>query len=243
MNISTLENKEKRILKDIENSSKKIERYNNSKLKSSSTNSLKERQKLAKKEVELGKVRKDLSKERKREATKQNREQRKYFSDLKKTQSEATKLISSGVKINQIDIREFDIFISYVQLDSDEYVDRLYDALMSREIKTFRDKQVIRVGQSLRQSMDNALAKSKFAIVVFSPEYLTKYWTNYEIDGILTKESLTGDQMILPIWHGVTADEIASKSPSLANKLAWNSSLNTTLEIVDQIEDLLGRNI
>lgn len=224
MNISTLENKEKRILKGIENSSKKIERYNNSKLKSSSTNSLKERQKLVKKEAELGKVRKGLSKERKREATKQNREQRKYLAGLKKTHSEATKLISSGMKINQIDIRKFDIFISYVQSDSDEYVDKLYVALMSREIKTFRDKQVIRVGQSLRQSMDNALAKSKFSIVVFSPEYLTKYWTNYEIDGILTKESLTGDQMIFPIWHGVTADEIASKSPSLANKLAWNSS-------------------
>lgn len=243
MSISTLKSKEKRLHREIESSVKKIERYAKSNQKSALSNLLKENKVLAKKQAELGKVKTDLAKERKKESEKQIKEQNKYLNDLKRTQQQATKLISSGIKINQIDTREFDIFISYVQSDSSDYVDILYDELVSSGIKVFRDIAEMRIGQSMRQSMDNALAKAKFAIVIFSPDYLSKYWTQYELDGILSKEYLTGDQMILPLWHNITANELASKSPSLANKLAWNSAVNTIEEIATTVGALLGKDI
>lgn len=241
MSISLLESKEKRLLRDIESSVKKIERYSKSNQKTALSNILKENKVLAKKQAELGKVKNDLAKERKKESEKQIKEQNKYLNDLKRTQKQATKLISSGIKINQIDTREFDIFISYVQSDSSDYVDGLYNELIASGISVFRDKAEMKIGQSMRQSMDNALAKAKFAIVIFSPDYLSKYWSQYELDGILSKEYLTGEQMILPLWHNITADELASKSPSLANKLAWNSAINTIDEITATVRSLIGK--
>lgn len=241
MSISTLENKEKRIHRKIEDSVKKIERLTKSKQKTALSNLLKENNTLVKKQAELTKVKSNLAKERKKENKKQLQEQNKYLNDLKSAQQQVTKLISSGIKINQMDTREFDIFISYVQSDSSDYVDGLYNGLVSAGITVFRDTTEMKIGQSMRQSMDNALAKSKFAIVIFSPDYLSKYWTQYELDGVLSKEYITGDQMILPLWHNITADELASKSPSLANKLAWNSAVNTIDEISSTVKSLLGK--
>lgn len=241
MSVSILESKEKRLHREIESSVKKIERYAKSSQKTALSNLLKENKVLAKKQAELGKVKNDLAKERKKESKKQIQEQNKYLNDLKRTQQQAAKLISSGIKINQIDTREFDIFISYVQSDSSNYVDGLYNELVANGISVYRDKEEMKIGQSMRQSMDNALAKAKFAIVVFSPDYLAKYWTQYELDGILSKEYLTGDQMILPLWHSITADELARKSPSLANKLAWNSDVNTIDEITLAVKSLIGK--
>lgn len=240
MSISLLESKEKRLHREIESSVRKIERYTKSKQKTALSNLLKENKILEKKQAELGKVKSDLAKERKKESKKQIKEQNKYLNDLKRTQQKATKLISSGIKIDQIDTREFDIFISYVQSDSSDYVDKLYNELVSSGIIVFRDTAEMKIGQSMRQSMDNALAKAKFAIVIFSPDYLSKYWTQYELDGILSKEYLTGEQMILPLWHNITADELASKSPSLANKLAWNSAVNTIDEIASTVKSFVG---
>lgn len=241
MSISTLESKEKRLYREIESSVKKVERYAKSSQKTALSNLLKENKVLAKKQAELGKVKTALAKERKKESEKQIKEQNKYLNDLKRTQQQAEKLISSGIKINQIDTREFDIFISYVQSDSSDYVDRLYNELIASGISVFRDKEEMKIGQSMRQSMDNALAKAKLAIVIFSPDYLSKYWTQYELDGILSKEYMTGDQMILPLWHNITADELARKSPSLANKLAWNSAVNTIDEITLTVKSLIGK--
>ena len=48
---------------------------------------------------------------------------------------------------------------------------------------------------------------------------LKKGWTNYELDGIITK-AVSGEQIVLPIWHNITKKEVIDFSPSLADKLA-----------------------
>lgn len=47
--------------------------------------------------------------------------------------------------------------------------------------------------------------------------------------------------MILLIWNNISAEKIASKRPSLANLLAWNTSIDTVDEIGHSIIGLLGR--
>jgi len=85
------------------------------------------------------------------------------------------------------------------------------------------------------------LAKSRFGIVVFSKVFLTKGWTNYELDGLVTK-TINGEQVLLPIWHNVTKKEIIDYSPSLADKLARNTSTHTVEEIAEEIVTLINGN-
>lgn len=100
------------------------------------------------------------------------------------------------------------------------------------------DEFELKIGDSLRRKIDKGLANSKFGIVVLSKEFIRKGWTNYELDGIITK-AVTGEQVILPIWHNITKREVIDFSPSLADKLARNTSSYTVEEIAKEIAEVI----
>lgn len=133
---------------------------------------------------------------------------------------------------------EYDVFISHASEDKDEVVRPLAKALMERGLKVWYDEFELRIGDSLRRKIDKGLSNSRFGVVVFSRNFIRKGWTNYELDGIITK-AVSGEQVMLPIWHNITKQEIIDYSPSLADKLARNTSSSTIDEIADEIADLI----
>lgn len=135
---------------------------------------------------------------------------------------------------------EFDVFISYASEDRDDVVAPLADALRAGGLSVWYDDFELGIGDSLRQKIDTGIASSRFAIVVLSRAFFDKGWTNYELDGLVTKV-VGGDQVLLPIWHGLTKDEVVGFSPSLADKIARNTTTQTVEEIADEIiEVVLG---
>lgn len=132
-----------------------------------------------------------------------------------------------------------DVFISHASEDKDEVVRPLAEALRAGGLTVWYDEFVLKMGDSLRREIDRGLSTSRFGIVVLSPSFLKKGWTNYELDGIVSK-SVNGDQVILPIWHSITKKEVLDFSPSLADKVARNTSTYTVEEIADEIIDLVG---
>ncbi|KAB2850601.1 MAG: DUF1883 domain-containing protein [Hyphomicrobiaceae bacterium] len=97
----------------------------------------------------------------------------------------------------------------------------------------------LRIGDSLRRRIDHGLARSRFGVVIISPAFLAKNWTQYELDGLVTREMHGGTQVILPIWHGISKDEIIKQSPTLADKLALRSSDATVAEMAAEIADVV----
>lgn len=77
--------------------------------------------------------------------------------------------------------------------------------------------------------------------MVLSPSFIDKGWTNYELDGIITR-TVSGEQILLPIWHNITKQEVVDFSPSIADKVARSTATHTVEEIAKEIADLL-RNI
>jgi hypothetical protein len=136
------------------------------------------------------------------------------------------------------DAREFDVFISHASEDKDEIVRPLAQALQSGGLEVWYDEFELRIGDSLRQKIDKGLANSRFGIVVLSQAFLGKGWTNYELDGLVTR-SVTGEQILLPIWHKISKQEVMSYSPSLADKLARNTATHTVQEIAREIIDVI----
>lgn len=135
--------------------------------------------------------------------------------------------------------REFDVFISHASEDKDEIVRPLATALRDGGLKVWYDEFELRIGDSLRRKIDMGLAKSRFGVVVMSKEFFRKGWTNYELDGIVTR-AVGGEQVLLPIWHNVTKKEVIEYSPSLADKLARNTATHTVEEIAAEIIEVIG---
>jgi hypothetical protein len=135
--------------------------------------------------------------------------------------------------------REYDVFISHASEDKDQVVRPLATALQSGGLKVWYDEFELKIGDSLRRKIDKGLAKSRFGVVVLSKSFLGKGWTNYELDGIITR-SVTGDQVVLPIWHEITKQEVIDYSPSLADKLARNTATHTVSEIAKEIIEVIS---
>ncbi len=131
-----------------------------------------------------------------------------------------------------------DVFISHASEDKDDFVRPLARALTNEGLSVWYDEMSLRIGDSLRQKIDKGLANSRVGLVVLSPSFLNKGWTNYELDGIVTR-AVSGEQILLPIWHNITKQQVVDFSPSLADKVARSTATYTIEEIANEIAELL----
>jgi hypothetical protein len=132
----------------------------------------------------------------------------------------------------------YDVFISHASEDKDEVVRPLAEALRAEGLRVWYDEFELRIGDSLRRKIDKGLVSSRFGLVVLSPSFIAKGWTNYELDGIVAR-SVSGEQVILPIWHKLTKKEVVAYSPSLADKVARNTASYTIEEMAEEISELI----
>ena len=47
--------------------------------------------------------------------------------------------------------------------------------------------------------------------------------------------AVSGRQVLLPLWHGISKDEVIKQSPSLADKVALRTADSTIDDIADEI--------
>lgn len=134
--------------------------------------------------------------------------------------------------------REYDVFISHASEDKDAVVRPLAHALSDGGLKVWYDEFELRIGDSLRRKIDNGLARSRFGVVVLSRAFFGKGWTNYELDGLVTR-TISGEQILLPIWHEITKQELIDYSPSLADKVARSTGTHTIDEISKEIIEVI----
>lgn len=206
--------------------------------------------KIATKTAELGKAKQTLLKEEEKERVKIQNEQKNFQSRLEKKINEQQVILSQLLETNYSsqanyteksndDKLQFDFFISHASEDKKTFVEPLAKAMEDAGFKVWYDHFSIKWGDSLRKKIDEGLVKSKYGIVILSTSFFEKNWTNYELDA-LTEREMNGHKVILPIWHKITKDELMQYSPSLANKLALNTSIHTVGEIIDQLKTILG---
>ena len=111
--------------------------------------------------------------------------------------------------------------------------------LQERCANVWYDEFTLKVGDSLRRNIDRGLAGARYGIIVLSEHFFRKEWPNKELDGLVALE-VQGRTRILPMWHKVSKDELASYSPTLADKVALNTSLKSPAEIADELMSLLA---
>jgi hypothetical protein len=113
----------------------------------------------------------------------------------------------------------WEVFICHASEDKEEIARPLANALDANGLSVWYDEFSLRVGDSLRQSIDHGLLRSKFGIVILSPQFFEKHWPQQELNGLATRE-LGKKKVILPIWHKVGFEEVRQYSPMLADRLA-----------------------
>lgn len=140
----------------------------------------------------------------------------------------------------EVSLNAYDLFISHASDDKDAVARPLYDALTAQGISVWFDEATLKLGDSLRRKIDDGLAKCRYGVVILSPRFLCKQWPQRELDGLVARETASGEKAILPIWHDLNQTTLMQYSPTLADRLAARSSEGIP-SIVEKITQVLRR--
>lgn len=127
----------------------------------------------------------------------------------------------------------WDVFVSHASEDKEPFALPLAEALKAEGLKVWFDVFTLKIGDSLRRSIDRGLAQSRFGVVILSEAFFQKHWPQLELDGLVAREA-AGVKVILPVWHGVNVEQVRHHSPLLADRLAV-SSANGLEHVVSQL--------
>lgn len=207
--------------------------------------------KIAQKRVDETKASQQYQTELDRENKKKQQEQKKLTDSYQRRINELTGALNRSVRAQmrpvttlysqiQEDPTIYDVFISHAHEDKEGFATPFVDELKKRGVKVWYDNDEIKWGDSLRAKIDSGLNHSRFGIVVISRSFISKGWTNHELDGLFNLE-MTHGKTILPIWHDITKTEVQNFSPSLAGKKAMSTAVMTPAEIADELVKLLNK--
>jgi hypothetical protein len=115
-------------------------------------------------------------------------------------------------------------FICHVTADKKAFVTPLGEELQKFGVSVWLDTFILKVGDSLRQKIDEGLSKSRYGVVVFSPSFFEKKWPQTELDGLFAREMGGKKTVILSVRHHISIEELVEKVPLLAGKLILDSS-------------------
>lgn len=133
---------------------------------------------------------------------------------------------------------ERDVFISYASEERESVARPLAELLTSLGVSVWFDKFDLKIGDSLRRKIDQGLTTCRYGIVLLSPSFFGKHYTNRELDGLAQRE-VDGTKVILPVWIGVDEQEVRKFSPPLADRVAarWEEGIaNIVMKIIEVIK-------
>jgi hypothetical protein len=184
-----------------------------------------------------------LTNEEKREREKTKREQQEILSVQQQIsrEMENQKFLSRQSLVSLkpvIALRQYDVFVSHASEDKEDFVRPFANALVQKGLTVWYDEFELKVGDSLRRSIDNGLKNSKYGIVVLSEFFFKKEWPQKELDGLFARE-VNGEKVILPLWHKISKNEVLGYSPLIADMVALNTSNFTIEELAKEIASVV----
>ena len=109
-------------------------------------------------------------------------------------------------------------FISHDSRDKSTIARPIALGLQSNLVPVWYDEFSLPVGAKLRESIERGIKESKKCVLVVTKNFIgNDGWTKAEFDSVFTKEIFEKGNVLLPVWHEVTAREVYEYSPWLAN--------------------------
>lgn len=124
---------------------------------------------------------------------------------------------SEGATSDEGDRR--DLFISHASEDKAEVARPLADRLRGLGWTVWLDETELTIGDSLERHINLALARSRFGVVILSPNFFAREFPQRELQGLAAREVASGTKVILPVWHNIDRDQLLQVAPMLADKL------------------------
>src|SRR3954447_4743058 len=155
------------------------------------------------------------------------------------TSDEVTALDRYRQKVEAVGPRaeSYDLFLCHAWDDRRRTAAELHDLLEAQDVSVWFSERDIILGQSFMREIDKGLAKTRIGLVLITPAFLKRI----ESGGVSEKElsELLARDLLLPVAHGVTYDEIRAISPLLGSRNGLSTDEDSIEDIAKKIAELV----
>ncbi|CAN1823681.1 Disease resistance protein L6 [Linum perenne] len=104
---------------------------------------------------------------------------------------------------------EYEVFLSFRGPDvRKSFADCLYSYLVRSKIRTFRDEEELRKGETIAPSLVQAITESKIYIPIFSKSYASSKWCLQELAKMVECSKKEKGHIILPVFYFVDPRDV-----------------------------------
>lgn len=135
--------------------------------------------------------------------------------------------------------QEHDVFLCHAWPDRQVDAKSVYDLLIGEDVSTWFSEVSLRPGTDMRVAIERGLVSSRMGIVLVTPAMLDKLRTdrsvaNAELSALLRRN------LLVPVLHGVTFEELDQVSPTLASRGGFSTAEEPMCDIVVKLAELVG---
>lgn len=131
-----------------------------------------------------------------------------------------------------------DVFLCHAWDDRRGAASQLHDLLVAEGVTVWFSEKDIVLGQPFLREIDRGLAKSRTGLVLVTPALLKRV----DSRGVSDKElsELLARDLLIPVVHGTSYDELRKVSPLLGSRNGLDSSEDTMAQIATKIKELVA---
>lgn len=132
----------------------------------------------------------------------------------------------------------YDLFLCHAWDDRRETATELHNLLEAEDVSVWFSEKDIVLGQPFMREIDKGLAKTRIGLVLITPAFLRRI----ESGGVSEKElsELLSRDLLIPVAHGVTYDEIRSVSPLLGSRNGLSTEEDPMEAIAKKVAELIA---
>ena len=130
-----------------------------------------------------------------------------------------------------------DVFLCHAWDDRKNAAKELHDLLELKGVTVWFSEKDVLLGSSLLREIDKGLAKSRVGIVLVTPSFLKRV----KGEGIADKElsALLARDLLVPIVHNTTFEELREVSPLLGSRSGLSTSEEAMVDVAAKLAELV----
>lgn len=132
----------------------------------------------------------------------------------------------------------YDLFLCHAWADRRATATELHDLLEDQDVSVWFSEKDIVLGQPFMREIDKGLAKTRIGLVLITPAFLKRIG-NGGVSELELSELLSRD-LLIPVAHGVTYDEIRAVSPLLGSRNGLSTDEDSMEDIAKKIAELVA---
>jgi hypothetical protein len=131
-----------------------------------------------------------------------------------------------------------DVFLCHAWDDRKGVAKELHDLLESLGVSVWFSEKDVLLGSNLLREIDKGLVKSRIGIVLVTPAFLNRIAG----EGIADKElsALLATDLLIPIVHDTTYDDLREASPLLGSRSGLNTAEDPIKNVAEKLAELVA---